>query len=1036
MDAVNSAGVNTNYGSYTEYEPASAGASAETGSAAAGSAVDDSSIGSFVSDRGAGEVSDLYGRKAQAESELGGITAQKNEAQTRVNARRLELTQNRQDGEEFAAENEGMSSLQETYAQTVSARDEAQQALNQAKQESCANDQAISSNAQQRQSVSAQLSSLQSQLASLQPPANSGGGEDGEANANYEAEYSAYEAQKSALETQIAELQQQLQELQSESQQLQNTKAQLDRELSSKQSEVLQLDAALQAAQSALDEYFQNKVNEDSGLENDLAVDGDLRDLQSELQSLQQQEAEKQAEVAEINEQIAAAEANDEGLQTVREEAADRAFREAAEQTGFDADGAEAAARSAAAQEEYGKPYEELTEEEKLSIEARVDGEVTLEAMDLARQKLEEDPDNAAAQAVIERGAKSLDAQAQLAQTRFNNSMENLPESLREGAAAAMSEARNNAAEGADPEAAAMEALTRYIADNSDSADLSPEELAALESIVGAAGDYADALDTADRGADIVEAASESFAQSELAAMKADAAARLGVSPDQLIVLSGTDADDEIIIANSEDGGLRVTINGGEPVCYTAEEAKYLIIDGGAGNDEIYPDEDVENHEEDVSRDLHIFGGSGDDTVWGMYGNNILYGGAGNDTIYGGVGNDVLVGGSGDDYLEGDDGNDILLGGDGNDEIEGGEGNDLIDGSTGDDTIQGGNGDDIIDGGAGSDKIYGDRKTFQASGNDIIMGGDGDDWIEGGKGNDFIDGGDGNDVIHGGDEYYKYSYEEISYRYKEKSQEITDIIHRKTEEYLAISDKDVILGGSGNDRLYGEKDNDLLLGEGGRDQLLGGDGDDIMDGGEGADALYDYDSNNCFFVDSSDETSMDSHIFIDGLDEKTIQGVYRNSNRPGITREDIFAKIAAGSEVEFSIDDANSLKDAMLGLYEANSDWIQPGKTAISSTFASCKCMKGVYDIYQTGKLGAFTYGAGALTGIGGGFSLGFGMWEAYQGYQSGDQLQYISGMYKAVAGEAAILAACFPVAAPGLLIVSGVYSLCGLGVDLWRSIF
>lgn len=315
------------------------------------------------------------------------------------------------------------------------------------------------------------------------------------------------------------------------------------------------------------------------------------------------------------------------------------------------------------AQDVYGKTCDELTEEEKLSIEARVDGEVTLEAMDLARQKLEEDPDNAAAQAVIERGAKSLDAQTQLAQTRLNNSMENLPEFLREGAVAAMSEARSNAGEGEDPEAAAMDALAQYVSDNLQNADLSPEDIAALENISGAVKAYADVLENADKGAGVVEKARDPFAKSDLAAMKADLAARLGVSPDQLIVLSGTDADDEIIIANSEDGGLRVTINGGEPVCYTAEEAKYLIIDGGAGNDEIYPDEDVENHEEDVSRDLHIFGGSGDDTVWGMYGNNILYGGAGNDTIYGGVGNDVLVGGSGDDYLEGDDGNDILLGG-------------------------------------------------------------------------------------------------------------------------------------------------------------------------------------------------------------------------------------------------------------------------------------------------------------------------------------------------------------------------------------
>ena len=127
MDAVNSASVNTNYGSYSAYETAPGGVPADVDCAASGEpAGDSSSIGSFGSEKSAGDLGGLYGRKAQAESELGEITAQKNSAQTKVNARKQEITQNRQDGEEFAAENEGMSSLQEAYEQTVSARGEAQ----------------------------------------------------------------------------------------------------------------------------------------------------------------------------------------------------------------------------------------------------------------------------------------------------------------------------------------------------------------------------------------------------------------------------------------------------------------------------------------------------------------------------------------------------------------------------------------------------------------------------------------------------------------------------------------------------------------------------------------------------------------------------------------------------------------------------------------------------------------------------------------------------------------------------------------------
>lgn len=98
--------------------------------------------------------------------------------------------------------------------------------------------------------------------------------------------------------------------------------------------------------------------------------------------------AEKQSRFDSVNSQIEELEAGDEGLLAVREEASDCAFKEAAIQIDFNAAGTEAQARSAAAQELYGKPYEELTEAEKLDVEFRADGKVTLEAMALALQSL------------------------------------------------------------------------------------------------------------------------------------------------------------------------------------------------------------------------------------------------------------------------------------------------------------------------------------------------------------------------------------------------------------------------------------------------------------------------------------------------------------------------------------------------------------------------------------------------------------------------------------------------------------------------
>ena len=774
MNAVGSVSVNTNYGSYSDCESLP-DVSRETVSSDVDSVLSDSSqIGSFGSGSGSGELSVLYGQRARAESELGDITARKSETQSKVYARKQELTRNRQGGEEYAVENEALDSAQDAYEQTVSSRDKAQQELNQIKQESSANAQAISSNAQLQSSVPSQISSLQSQLASLKSTPNNNGG-DNEESEDASSAAGGCENGCSALQSQIEALQKQLQQLKNEAAKLQNEKAQLDRELNRKQNEFIQLDTAVQVVQASLDEYYQIKADEDAGLGNDFAMDGELQELQSEFQVLQQREAEKQAELADINARLDAAEANDEELQTVRAEAADSAFQEAAKQTGFDAAEAETEARSAVAQDVYGKPYEELTDEEKLSIEFRVDGEVTVEAMDRARQILEEDPDNAAAQAAIERGAKNLDAQTQLAQTRFNNSMDNLPESLREGAAAAMAEARGSVGEGEDPEAAALEALTRYLADNSQNAALGPEELAALESISGAAGAYADALETADKGAAVVDKAADSFAKSDLAAMKADLAEKMGVSPDQLIVLSGTGGDDDISIEEDESGGLCVFING-EEHNYTAEEAKYLIIDGGAGNDEFWNDFGADSG---FAQGLHIFGGSGNDRVDSFDGDNIIYGGSGKDKIKFGDGNNIINGGDGDDSIYcgsrnglGGSGNNLIIGGAGNDWISCGEGNNIIYGGDGDDDIYSGGGNNYVDGGSGNDDVFieGDGNNIilggsgdddiavSGSGNNLLLGEDGNDDISGGGGSDIIDGGAGEDEIYGGQGAEDYAF--------------------------------------------------------------------------------------------------------------------------------------------------------------------------------------------------------------------------------------------------------------------------------------
>jgi Ca2+-binding RTX toxin-like protein len=74
-----------------------------------------------------------------------------------------------------------------------------------------------------------------------------------------------------------------------------------------------------------------------------------------------------------------------------------------------------------------------------------------------------------------------------------------------------------------------------------------------------------------------------------------------------------------------------------------------------------------------------VVGGSGDDSLTGNTGGNILQGGAGNDILTGDDGSDILTGGDGSDTLVGDNGSDILTGGNGSDTLTGGDGNDIFD---------------------------------------------------------------------------------------------------------------------------------------------------------------------------------------------------------------------------------------------------------------------------------------------------------------------------------------------------------------------
>ncbi len=211
-----------------------------------------------------------------------------------------------------------------------------------------------------------------------------------------------------------------------------------------------------------------------------------------------------------------------------------------------------------------------------------------------------------------------------------------------------------------------------------------------------------------------------------------------------------------------------------------------------------------------------------------------LYGGDGNDTLYGQAGNDALYGGDRNDRLFGGDGHDTLFGGEWLDSLYGGAGNDTLFGGALLDSLFGGAGDDTLSGdasgavvsyvdvvenivadlvsgtatGEGNDVLSGIGSVFGGRGNDTLTGdgaanslaGDwGDDTLWGGGGTDQLSGDGNNDVLEGND------------------------------------DNDWLRGGTGNDTLYGGAGDDRLFGEGGDDTLVGGLGNDVLTGDIGAD---------------------------------------------------------------------------------------------------------------------------------------------------------------------------------------------------------
>jgi Ca2+-binding RTX toxin-like protein len=295
-----------------------------------------------------------------------------------------------------------------------------------------------------------------------------------------------------------------------------------------------------------------------------------------------------------------------------------------------------------------------------------------------------------------------------------------------------------------------------------------------------------------------------------------------------------------------------------------------FVIDGGAGNDELYGDIPS-------SRGNVISGGEGDDVIVGSPGyDDAIDAGAGDDVVTGAVepeatvGRDVVDGGPGDDVFYPGVGPDWIRGGDGVDRVEywrdpafwrspdaqftitldgiaddgvpfegdnigsdvedvvGSYGPDHIVGTAGKNEISGLLGDDLIDGLAGDDDLTAGRDA------DDLRGGEGDDVLR--DGDDDETGTPGADLFAGGDGWDVVSFEG---RLSDVTIALDDVANdgRSDEHDDVRSDVEEAVGGRGNDLLVGTDEANVLDGAAGDDILVGLLGADDLFGGGGFDLV-------------------------------------------------------------------------------------------------------------------------------------------------------------------------------------------------------
>lgn len=308
-----------------------------------------------------------------------------------------------------------------------------------------------------------------------------------------------------------------------------------------------------------------------------------------------------------------------------------------------------------------------------------------------------------------------------------------------------------------------------------------------------------------------------------------------------------------------------------------------------------------------------------------------------------------------------------IYGSSGNDTIFRKTGSQWIEGLAGNDTLGGGLGADTVDGGAGNDVLYGGDDTDP----DRLIGGTGDDsfWVNGREDVIVEAAGEGTDTV-----YAKYSWalganlENLTLQEVGASANGSGTGNELANRLTGNSGRNLLDGRNGNDMLYGLGGNDTMWGGAGNDLLDGGTGDDVIGGGIGTDTLFGGLGNDTLYAGNDGDKDWlsggagDDVYWING----TAQDVIQENAGEGI--DTVFIQgngqlaanvenlvVQEGGSSPFSVS-GNDLANGMLGSSRANRIAGGGGNDAINGRGGDDTLIGGAGDDWLIGGAGADTF--------------------------------------------------------------------------------